>query len=178
MNDFPSQGLAAAYVEHRAQLLRFLVARTGQPADAEELLQEVWLKIEAARSGPIGDPRAYLYRVAQNLVLDRVREVKRRAARERDWADVTLDQRADSPEPATPAEAEAALLAAGEAQRLAEAIAKLPPGAGRAFRLHKLEGLSHAEVAARMGISRKGVEGHMANALAHLRRLLAERDIG
>ena len=178
LNDPSPQGLAAAYAEHRAQLLRFLIARTGQPADAEELLQEVWLKIGSVKPGPIGDARAYLYRMAQNLALDRLREVKRRAARERDWADVTLDQRADAPEPASSLDAEAALIAAGEAQRLADAIARLPPGAGRAFRLHKLDGLSHAEVALRLGISRKGVEGHMATAMAHLRRLLAEGDIG
>jgi len=178
LNDPSPQGLAAAYAEHRAQLLRFLIARTGQPADAEELLQEVWLKIGAARTGPIADARAYLYRVAQNLALDRLREMKRRAVRERDWADVTLDQRADAPEPAATVDAESALIAAGEAQRLADAIARLPPGAGRAFRLHKLDGLSHAEVALRMGISRKGVEGHMATAMTHLRRLLAEKDLG
>ena len=45
-------------------------------------------------------------------------------------------------------------------------------GAGRAFRLHKLDGLSHAEVAAQLWISRSGVEKHIAVAMAHLRRAL------
>jgi DNA-directed RNA polymerase specialized sigma24 family protein len=41
------------------------------------------------------------------------------------------------------------------------------------LRLHKFDGLSHGEVAARLGISKSAVEKHMAVAMAHLRRLLA-----
>jgi RNA polymerase sigma-70 factor (ECF subfamily) len=58
--------------------------------------------------------------------------------------------------------------------RIASAIAALPEGAAQAFRLHKIDGLSHAEVAARLGISRSGVEKHIAVAMKHLRRLLAD----
>ncbi len=171
-------GLAGLYAEHRTALLRFLTARTGSAIEAEDVLQEVWLKIDHVPSGPIANGRAYLYRVAQNLVLDRLREGRRRAARERDWADVALDQRAEGPEPTAAPEAESALIAHEEAVRLAAAIDALPPGAGRAFRLHKLDGLSHAETAAHLGISRKGVEKHMAVAMAHLRRALVDGELG
>lgn len=61
-----------------------------------------------------------------------------------------------------------------EAARLASAIAHLPDGARRVLRLHKIEGLSHGEVAARLGISKSGVEKHMAVAMKYLRRLLAD----
>ena len=58
--------------------------------------------------------------------------------------------------------------------KLVAAIAALPPAAGRAFRLHKLDGLSHADVARELGISRSGVEKHMATAIAFLRRALRD----
>lgn len=171
-------GLAALYLAYRSELLRFLVARTGSAAEAEDVLQEVWLRISAQRIGPVSHGRAYLYRVAQNLVLDRVRETRRRGARERDWSDIALDQRSDAPEPIVAGRADDALIQREDAGRLATAIAALPPGAGRAFRLHKIEGLSHAETAAQLGISRKGVEKHMAVAMAHLRRALIEGELG
>jgi RNA polymerase sigma-70 factor (ECF subfamily) len=170
--------LAALYAEHRKALLRFLTARVGNAAEAEDVLQEMWFKIGQTPSGPIANGRAYLYRVAQNLVLDRLRESRRRAGRERDWADIALDQRAEGPEPRTAPEAETAIIARQDADQLARAIETLPPGAGRAFRLHKIEGLSHAETAMRLGISRSGVEKHMAVAMAQLRRALAEEELG
>ncbi|MBN2971039.1 RNA polymerase sigma factor [Roseomonas aeriglobus] len=165
-------GLAQVYVERRGELLRFLTARVGDAAEAEDLLQELWIRIQAADIGPVANGRAYLYRAAQNLVLDRVTARKRRAARESDWA---AGARAPipGPEPADPAkDAEATLIEREETALLASAIAALPEAAGRAFRLHKLDGLPHAEVAARLGISRSGVEKHIALAMVHLRRAL------
>lgn len=164
-------GLAAAYEAYRAELRRFLVARTGSPAEADDVMQELWLRIADARSGPIASPKSYLYRMAQNLVLDRRRAGLRRAEREREWADVALDQHPDRPEPAANSP-EAEAIDAEFAEQVAAAVASLPPGAQRAFRMHKLDGLSHAETAAALGISRKGVEKHMATAFAHLRRAL------
>jgi RNA polymerase sigma factor (sigma-70 family) len=56
-------------------------------------------------------------------------------------------------------------------QRLAAMMARLetlPPKTARAFRLHKLDGLSHAETATAMGISRSAVEKHVSAALKAL----------
>ncbi|NWM55037.1 RNA polymerase sigma factor, partial [Escherichia coli] len=75
----------------RGELLRFLVARTGNPAEAEDLLQELWLRIRDATPGPVANGRAYLYRAAQNLVLDRLREARRREARDKDWSDTQAE---------------------------------------------------------------------------------------
>lgn len=168
-------GLQGLYWHYQAELLRFLTARTGDAAEAEDIVQDLWLKVRAAHGGPVGNGRAYLYRMAQNLVLDRLRERRRRDARERAWSDLEIGRcapGADLPDPR--ANAEEAMHGQEAAARLAAAVAALPDGAGRVFRLHKLEGLSHGEVAARLGISRSGVEKHMAVAMKYLRRALRD----
>ena len=76
-------GLVLLYTQHRAQLMRFLCARTGDAAEAEDIVQELWLRLRNQRVGPIANGRAYLFQMANNLVLDRVRERRRRARRDR-----------------------------------------------------------------------------------------------
>lgn len=168
-------GLEMLYGVHRADLRRFLIARTGDATEADDVLQELWLKAQNVRSGPIDNGRAYLYRMAQNLIVDRLREKQRRMARERLWSDQATDFAAAGVEPVDRSQtAEDELLAREEVATLVSAIANLPDGARKAFELHKLEGLSHAQVAERLGISKSGVEKHMAVAMKYLRRALED----
>jgi RNA polymerase sigma-70 factor (ECF subfamily) len=172
--DDQDHGLAALFEAHRAELLRFLAARGGNAGEAEDLVQELWLRARRTPSGPVANGRAYLFRMANNLVLDQVRERRRRLARERSWHDEAYGGDA-AHEAADPrGDASRAVEEREEAARLASAIASLPKGARHAFRLHKIDGLSHAEVAAQLGISRSGVEKHIALAMRHLRRSLLE----
>jgi RNA polymerase sigma factor (sigma-70 family) len=171
----PQSGLKDLYREHRAALLRFVAARCGDPADAEDILQDLWLRLDTVGTGPIGNGRAYLFRMSQNLVLDRLRERRRREQRDDQWMTATFERDVRLPDTPDSADgAEVALIKRQDAKLLARAIAQLPTGAGKVLRLHKLEGLSQSEVAATLGISRSGVEKHMAVAMAHLRRALAE----
>jgi RNA polymerase sigma factor (sigma-70 family) len=168
-------GLEQIYAASRADLLRFLVARTGNVPEAEDVMQELWLRLGAAPTGPIANGRAYLFRMAQNLVLDRLREHKRRLARDGAWVQSEVGTGAGGEDLADPdANAETAMILRDDADRLAQAISALPPAAREAFRLHKIDGLAHAEVARRLGISRSGVEKHIAVAMAHLRRALGD----
>ena len=160
--------LLAAYLERRATLVRFLAARAGSLAVAEDLAQELYLKLAARdREAVVENPNALLYRMALNLMLDRARTESRSAARDAAWrqvsrSDVGGEDVADEP---------AADDAASAAQRLRQLVAAvdlLAPQMGRAFRLHKLEGLSHAETAQAMGLSVKAVEKHVSAALKAL----------
>lgn len=173
-----ASGLVAAYQNHRGELLRFLRARTRDPAEAEDVVQELWLRLRNLRPGPISNARAYLFQMANNLVLDRARERRRRSARDHSWTEQSFELAPGAQgqlQPVDPGQTpEDALLDVEEQRALAGAIAELPEGARRAFQLHKLEGLSHTEVAARLGISRSGVEKHIAVAMKNLRRLLAD----
>lgn len=163
-----ADGLTAVLTANRHQLIRFFTSRTGSPAEAEDVVQEIWLHVARANTGPVANPLAFLHRVGMNIVLDRVRERQRRARREQGWSDVAIEQRGgeaidESPSP------EDFVDGRQQAKCLAAAIEALPPGAGRVFRRHKLDGLSHSEVAAELGITRSAVEKHIAVALRHLR---------
>ena len=128
-------------------------------------------KVAAVRADEqIASPLAYLYRLGSNLLLDDVRQQRRQAARESAWADLQGadlgDARAsDMPSPEQAADAQARL------RRLLAEVDRLPPQTRRAFTLHKLQGLSHADAARAMGVSRSAVEKHISLAL----KLLVER---
>jgi len=159
--------LAAVYLERREDMRRFFLARLGGRGEVEDLVQELYLKVQAVTEEPIDNPPAYLYRLASNLMLDRLRRAKRTGERETEWrrnnhATVgTLDV-ADVPD------AESAVIARQRLEKLSLALTTLSPVTQKVFRLHKFEGLTHAETATRMGISRSAVEKHVSLALSHL----------
>ncbi len=168
-------GLDGLLEAHRAELLRFLTARCGNASEAEDLLQDLWLKAAHTAAGPVANGRAYLFRMANNLVLDRVRERQRAMRRDREWLErdeIVLPTIEARPDPS--AGAEAGLIEAQEAEMLHRAIMSLPDGARRALWLYRFEGRGQAEIATIMGISRSGVEKHLAVAMRHLRQRLAD----
>lgn len=159
--------LAAAYLERREDMRRFFLARLGGRGDVEDLVQELYLKVQAVTEEPIENPPAYLYRLASNLMLDRLRRAKRAGARDGAWRQAnhttvgTLDV-AEEPD------AESAVIARQRLEKIAEALKTLSPVTQQVFRLHKFEGLTHAETAARMGLSRSSIEKHVSLAMGHL----------
>jgi len=167
-NSAAGDPLLEAYLERRPNLVRFFAARTGSPAAAEDLAQELYLKLATRDPAtPADNPAAVLYRAALNLILDRARAETRSAVRESAWRESTHirlggEDVADLP-PADEAVASRQRLA-----QLVEAVSALPPQMQRAFRLHKLDGLSHAQTAQAMGISVKSVEKHISAALKAL----------
>lgn len=160
--------LVQAYLARRANLVRLFAARTGSRAMAEDLAQELYLKLAGRPAAEVAEnPEALLYRIAMNLMLDRIRGEARSAVRDAAWRGATHstvagEDVADEP-PADEAAASRERL-----RRLVEAVSDLPPQMQRAFRLHKLEGLSHAETAQAMGLSVKSVEKHISAALKAL----------
>ncbi len=173
--DRPPEGLQAVLRGERHALLRFLKARLGSEFDAEEVLHDLWARLATTSTGPVLNPRAYVFKMASNLALDRRRAERRRVLRD---TSITRDNAigyghervvaADDPDAAS------ILIERDEHARLSSAIAALPNGARRVLTLHKIEELSHSEVAAHLGISRSAVEKHMAVAMRHLRIALVD----
>jgi RNA polymerase sigma-70 factor (ECF subfamily) len=159
--------LIAAYLRKREDLVRFFTLRTGSPGAAEDLVQDLFLKIRDMETpAELRNPEAFLYRVGSNLMLDRLKARRRQAARDHAWSQ---EAGGDGPEPiaAEPA-ADDAIASRQRLAKLMAGIEKLPPQIAAAFRLHKFEGLSHGEVAARLGVSRSSVEKYMMSALKTL----------
>jgi RNA polymerase sigma-70 factor (ECF subfamily) len=137
-------------------------------------VQEIYVRLaRVADDAPIENPAAYLYRLGSNLMLEQMRGQRRSTARDAAWGEAQA--MTVGPDPVADDVAADQVVAAR--QRLAAVVAavrELPPRTQDVFRLHKLEGLSHAETAARLGVSRSAVEKHMIAALKHLAVRLAE----
>jgi RNA polymerase sigma factor (sigma-70 family) len=168
-DDFPKAppDLMSLYLAQRAALVRFATARTGSPEEAEDIVQELYFRLQRGEPAGVQAGLPYLYKMVLNLVVDRVRSRKRSVQRDGAFLQVSatmMDSEtvAEAPHPDDVIDSRRRL------SQLIEAVRELPPQCGKVFRLHKLEGRSHAEVAAELGISKSAVEKHMINALKHL----------
>lgn len=161
------QQLMATYLAKRENLLRFLAARVGSRALAEDIVQELFLKLASVDADlPVDNPNAMIYRMAANLSVDHLRQRRRALARDKAWREVALppmgEPVADQVSP------EQAWAARQRLVALMEAVDALPPRMQQAFRLCKLEERSRDEAAEIMGVSVKAVERQITAALKAL----------
>lgn len=159
--------LVQAFFEKRDTLLLFLAARTRSMAEAEDLVQDLYLKIAAVDDAEVRAPTALLYRMAANLAVDHIRSRRRAAGRDGRWRTETHTSLGGEDVVPGPS-AEESLAERQRARLLADAVAELPPQMGRAFRLNKLEGLTQAKTAEVMGVSQKMIEHHIQAAIKRL----------
>jgi RNA polymerase sigma-70 factor (ECF subfamily) len=160
--------LVATYLEKREALLRFFTARLGSAAAAEDLVQDIYLKLCALDPGAaVANEAAFLYRLGSNLMLDRLRQQRRAAARDADWRDAGVTV-AGGFEVSDDLPADEQVAGRQRLAALLRAIEALPPTHRRAFRLHKLEGMSQVDTAAAMGVSLSSVEKYLRAALKQL----------
>ena len=153
-------GLKAVFLDSRPALMRFLAAR-GAGADAEDLLQELWVKASAAPSRPIANPLGYLYSMADNLMLDRRRAAQRRLRRDDAWSDAAggaVPGVSDQPS------AERVLLARERLRLVDQTLEALGDRTAAIFRSHRIDGVAQRDIAAVMGISLSAVEKHLQKA--------------
>jgi RNA polymerase sigma-70 factor (ECF subfamily) len=158
--------LIAHYLERRADLVRFFTVRLRSAAAAEDLVQDIYVRLSGLEPTEIQSPVAYLYRLGSNLMLDRLRGARRAAHRDGAWLESQTTRIGPHEISAEPS-AETAVAARQRLALLTAALAELSPQTQKVFRMHKFEGLSHPEVAAALGISRSAVEKHMMAALKH-----------
>lgn len=154
------------YRAHSGRLYSLACRMLGNPADAEDQLQEIFLSAHRKLDSFRGDSAlgTWLYRLATNQILDHVRSRAARAGQLTDGLD------------------DASLLADGGGQRLADraidridlerALAELPEGCRAAFVLHDVEGLEHREVSEVLGIAEGTSKSQVHKARLRLRGLL------
>jgi len=156
----------ALYRDQSPRLTRFFSRRVAAE-DVADLVQETFRRLLGTASATrlqIDNPEAYLHRVADNLLRNRAVAPLHRAAH------VPLDENAIAgPDPLDQLESRDAVA------RVDAAMLHLKPKTREIFMLHRLDGLSYAEIAATKGMSVKGVEKQIAKALTALRRRLDRR---
>jgi RNA polymerase sigma-70 factor (ECF subfamily) len=169
----PIPELEQAYLANRARLLRFLVARGAGDA-AEDLLQELWLRLAA---GP--DPRAacepaYMMRAADRLMIDRYRSEKQAALREKAWVEAQPGLAANG---ADAPDSERELAARQQVVLVQQALDEMGPRAAAMFRRHRIDGLPQRVIAEEFGVSRGTVENDLRRVyarIAEIRRAIDE----
>ena len=170
--------LMSEYLAMREVLLRFLTARLGDPAAADDVYQELFVRLRGgALPQDLTNPKGYLFRMAYNLANELARARRRQEARDMQWTDATT-QKVGADTISDTAAADDALASKERLAAVMRAVEGLPPKTREVFVMCRVRGLSHREIAAVMGISTKTVEKHMTAALKHLTLVLRSTERG
>jgi RNA polymerase sigma-70 factor (ECF subfamily) len=151
------------FAQHARAVKRYLFGIIPKLEVAEDLTQEAFVRLQSSARNHLESPRGFLFRTAHNLALDHLRRDRRVPIDELD--DITTASLADagpSPEEQVAARQELAIMRA--------IILELPPKCRQVFLLVRLEGLSHRDVAAEMGMSQTMVRKYLARAVDHIQK--------
>lgn len=155
----------ALYARHKGPLYRFVLRAVKERALAEELYQEVWMRVIEARSRYEAQAKftTWLYAIAHNRLADHWRK---RGFELVDVADVDDPPAPRGFEPQARAEGRADL------RRFAAALEALPAAQREAFLLHAEAGMMVGEIAAATGATQEAAKSRVRYALARLREAL------
>jgi RNA polymerase sigma factor (sigma-70 family) len=163
-----AQIVARLFEEHNRALIRFLTLRLHSPQDAKEVAQEAYVRmLELDRTGAVSFMRAYLFRIAANLAVDRIRrQIVRRQLSEQQqhFAD-------DVDEAAAP---ERRFIAREELEEIGERLKTLSPKCQKAFVMHAMLERPVKEVAQEMSITERQVRKYIVRGLALCREWRGE----
>ncbi len=164
-----SLGFAEIHAEFRPKLVRYLNGLVG-PDDAEDLCQDVFVKIHAGLKDFRGDASlsTWIYRIATNTAIDRLRA--RCVGKER--AQLTTDDEVGRGSDDTETSAESAVIRAEMNQCIAAFIGALPDCYRIVLALSDLEGLKNREIAETLGLSLDTVKIRLHRARQALKRQL------
>jgi RNA polymerase sigma-70 factor (ECF subfamily) len=160
---------APLYARHRGRLYRFLLRQLREPALADELFQDVWQRVIAARRGwtPEAMFATWLYRIAHNRLADHWR-----AQQYRPPAPADGDERAARiPDPDTP---ERTLSEFEQRRQLQLALDALPAEQREVLLLRLEQELTLEEIGAITGVGRETVKSRLRYAMDKLRARLPE----
>lgn len=154
------------FERYKSRLISYLTIFTKSREEARELTQEIFLKVWLTREGltEIESPQGYLFSMAKNKALDYLRKASRDSRmRAGIWRSIAQHQHTT----------EEQVFSNDSARRINEAIFKLSRKQQAVFRLSRMEGLTHDEIAVQLSISKNTVKSHMVASLKFIRNYLS-----
>jgi RNA polymerase sigma factor (sigma-70 family) len=154
--------------EHNRMLVGYLRSRLGSEQEAKEVAQEAYVRVlQLHEPGAPGLLRAYLFKTAANLAVDRLRH-RRVRQRFEEQPQLFEELNTTGGELGDPAEQ---LLAREQADQLLRILQELPTMCQQVMNLHRFEGISQRDAAVRLGISERMVRRYVTYAMVfcHLR---------
>jgi RNA polymerase sigma-70 factor (TIGR02957 family) len=161
------------FIEHRKLLFAIAYRILGSAADAEDVVQDAWLKWSAADRGQVADPKAYLSRIGSNLSMERLRSARRkRETYVGPWLPEPILTSADTAEDVAAAES--------VSMAMLVVLETLSPLERAVFVLKEVFDFSYAEIGAAVERSESAVRqaGHRARNHVQARRPRFEADRG
>jgi RNA polymerase sigma factor (sigma-70 family) len=159
------EGLAA---DCGKDLVRFIAKRLRSVADARDLAHEAYVRLlRVKRRDLIRDPRAYLYRIAANILYEFELKRKADAVGLTRWSESHL---CDT-EPSHPESDVESLLVRS---RIEAVLSQLSPKCRAVVILYRRDGMTYEEIGERIGISTSMVKKYLARGLRHCREQLME----
>jgi len=152
----------ALFEHYRSKIYLFILHIVEQHDEAEELTQDVFLKIWSSRQvlGDIGNADGYLFIMAKNASLDAIRQRSNEQAMR-----IGLEARNPGPENTT----ELNLDLDETTKLLEQAVRSLPPQQEKVYRLAKEEGLTRQQIATELNISENTVKNHLGTAIQSIK---------
>ncbi|MGA0563828.1 RNA polymerase sigma factor [Ancylobacter sp. VNQ12] len=160
--------LSLVFTAHGSELRRYLHRRVRDRHVASDLVQDTFVNLLERPDSRINDIRAYVYTVARNLLLNHLKQEARRRTDPMP-PEAFGDIAADQPSP------EEAVDARQQLERVYAMVQELPRRTQEIFVLNRIDGLTHAQVAQRLGLSESTVQKHLAMAIAHMTRRMRAR---
>ena len=148
------------FFEHYEELVGTWTRRLRNRQQAEDLAHDTFVRVLESDSAKVEQPRAYLHQTARNIAVDGYRREDRRSAMETEAIDLSESPTGDP---------EHFMQAVQLADSIERALTELPVNCRKVFVWQKIEGLTQAEIAERLGLSKNMVEKYMIRTLRHLR---------
>jgi RNA polymerase sigma-70 factor (ECF subfamily) len=160
-NDQRSELVTRLFREHNEALLRFLALRLRSQQEAKEVAQEAYVRLlKLDQPGAVSFMRAFLFKTAANLAVDRIRH-EQTVRRFAESGALFEEFGTTSPEQAA--------ASAQELRLVEQLIDELPPKCKRAFLLHRVGGLDFSQIAAQMGLRERMVRTYVVRAVMYCR---------
>ena len=163
--------LESVLAEHRIEFFNFLVRRLRNEADAQDVLQEAYLKIcRITDVKEIVKPKAYLFRILSNLAYDRMKQNTTHKLR-------YVSEIAECEEmPDATADVEKIVYYRNELRSLQKALNQLSYKCRMSFVLHRAAKCTYSEVGNKLGISESMAKKYVYKALIHCRQYMLDQE--